>query len=323
MMMSEKSSPRRIKLVPPDDIRPNPENPRLAFRAEEMDSLVVSISRNGVQVPVTVYEDDGGYTLIDGERRWRCARKLNLLHIPALIQEKPTPLQNLILMYNIHALREQWDYFTIASKLQRIIDLFCEERGWRPNEIELSEETGLTRGQIRRCQSLLGLPDEFKQMLLEELELPKAQQKLSEDFFIEMEKSLKTVTKRLPDFGPRINEIRETLVDKYRRGVISAVTDFRQLSKIATAIDNLGWKKQKAERTLSDIFDPDKTVSIRKAYADSVEFEYDERKAARQISFLSKYFDDLIEENKANLLEDEFREQLRQLLKRLKRLLEG
>ena len=106
------------------------------------------------------------------------------------------------------------------------------ERGTEPNEKELSEATGLTRGQIRRCRLLLELPEKFKEMLLDELELPKAQQKLSEDFFIEMERSLKTVTKRLPDYTDRLDNIRDTLIGKFRNGLITAVTDFRQLSKI-------------------------------------------------------------------------------------------
>jgi ParB/RepB/Spo0J family partition protein len=182
---------RKLKLLSPDKIRPNPENPRIIFRHEEMESLMLSISKLGVQVPVTVYKDGTDYYLLDGERRWRCSKKLNLKEIPALIQEKPTQLQNLLLMYNIHALREQWDYYTIATNLRRIIDLFKEERGHSPNEIELSEETGLTRGQIRRCHLLINLPNRFQDMLLKELELPKAQQKLTEDFLLKWSALLK------------------------------------------------------------------------------------------------------------------------------------
>ena len=52
-----------------------------------------SIDKHGIQVPVTVYREGNGYRLIDGERRWRCASKLNLKTIPALIQEKPSELE--------------------------------------------------------------------------------------------------------------------------------------------------------------------------------------------------------------------------------------
>lgn len=248
--MATKRSPGTSKNLRTDRIRQNPENPRLIFRQDEMDNLMFSINRFGIQVPLTVYADGDVYRLIDGERRWRCAQKLNLRNVPVLVQDRPTELENLLLMYNIHALREQWDYFTIASKLTRVIELYRSERGQEPNEIQLSEETGLTRGQIRRCRLLLDLPKRFKSMLLTELGLPKSQQKLSEDLFIEMEKSLKTVLKRLPEYTDQIDRIRDTLVDKFRDGRISAVTDFRQLSKIATAIDNIGLQRAAAVRSL-------------------------------------------------------------------------
>ena len=94
-----------------------------------MDTLIASIRRFGIQVPIAVYKERNHYVLIDGERRWRAAQKLNLLKIPALVQPKPTPLRNLLLMFNIHALREQWDYLTIAKKLPSVIALFEEEHG--------------------------------------------------------------------------------------------------------------------------------------------------------------------------------------------------
>ena len=93
---SRKINPRRIQR--------NLDNPRLIFRQDEMENLMFSINRLGIQVPLTVYEDEDVYRLIDGERRWRCARKLNLRTVPVLVQDKPTELENLLPMYNIHAL---------------------------------------------------------------------------------------------------------------------------------------------------------------------------------------------------------------------------
>lgn len=313
----------KLSQIPPDDIVSNPENPRIIFRQEEMESLLVSISNLGIQVPITVYKDRKKYVLIDGERRWRCAKKLNLKKIPALVQEKPTPLQNLLLMYNIHALREQWDYYTIASKLKRVKKLFKLEFDREPNEVELSEQTGLKRGQIRRCQLLLDLPNRFQDMLLKELELPKSRQKLSEDFFIEMERSLKTVTKRLPEFANNIDSIRDTLVKKFKKGSIGAVTDFRYLSKIATAIKNLGIKKATAERALSKIFDPENKVGIRDQYKKTVEFEYEEKNVSRQIENLIEFFDDILKDHKQDQLDKEFRGAIEKLYERLKKLLGG
>src|SRR5271155_5606646 len=106
-----------------DQIDRNPENPRIYFRAAELETLLSSIRKIGVQVPISVYRSHGRYVLIDGERRWRCSLKLNKKTIPALVQGKPDALGNLLFMFNIHALREQWDLLTIALKLPRVISL--------------------------------------------------------------------------------------------------------------------------------------------------------------------------------------------------------
>jgi len=317
--MADAAPRQKLKYLAPGDIKPNPENPRLVFRQEEMESLMRSIDKHGVQVPITVYEDKGGYTLIDGERRWRCASKLNLKSIPALIQDAPSELQNLVLMYNIHALREQWDYYTIASKLERVIDLYADEYGEKPGEATLSELTGLTRGAIRRCQLLLELPNRFKKLLLEELDKPKAQQRLSEDFFIEMEKSLKTVLKRLPEYENNLNGIRNTLIEKFRSGTISAVTDFRQLSKIATAIDGLGVAHRAAKRSIDKVFDKNK-YSIRQAYEATVQFEYVERKLARNVVSLNEFLEDIVSTDRTDELDEDLLNQLKALYEQLRQL---
>lgn len=312
-----------LKMIAPSEIRPNPENPRLIFRQEEMESLMLSIDRYGIQVPITVYQDDGKYYLIDGERRWRCASKIGLKSVPAIIQDKPTELDNLVLMYNIHALREQWDYYTIASKLERVIYLYEQNEGTSPNEIILSEMTGLTRGAIRRCQLLISLPQRFKDKLLVELEKPKLQQKISEDFFIEMERSLKAVINRIPEYSTRIDQIRDSLVLKFERGKISAVTDFRQLSKIATALDNLDVTRDKTKRIIDQIFDANNDLSIREAYDQSVAFEYEERKYYRYVEDIDVFLVDVLDEEKVDELDEDLLSGLRKLHGTLSKLLEG
>jgi ParB/RepB/Spo0J family partition protein len=221
-----------LKDIPVDKIDRNPENPRLFFRQDELDELTESIRRHGVQVPISVYREAGRYVLIDGERRWRSSLKLNRRTIPAIVQTKPDPLTNLILMFNIHALREQWDLLTIAIKLPRVIHLFQEDRGTQPNERELSEQTGLARGTIRRCRLLMALPQRHIDVILTELKKPKLEQRITEDFYIEMERALKTVGNRMPELiqtEEKRDEIRIVLLKKYRDGLIRSVTDFRQL----------------------------------------------------------------------------------------------
>jgi ParB/RepB/Spo0J family partition protein len=295
-MIADKQPHGQLKDLSPDRIRRNPENPRLFFRSEEMDTLMASIRRFGIQVPITVYEDGDEYVLIDGERRWRCSLKLNLKRIPALVQPRPTKLNNLLLMFNIHALREQWDYLTIANKLPDVIALFSAENDNKePNERDLSEITGLTIGQIRRCRLLFELPDNYRRQLEEELALPKHLQRLSEDFFIEMERALKTVQKRLPAAVKDMNAARDALIHKFRDKTINNITDFRMLSKIATSISNVGIKESKAKKAIDDIFDLTKKISIQDVYAQQFEMRYDERKINLSIDSIYEYLDATVE----------------------------
>lgn len=295
-MSAQKQPHGYLKDISPDRIIRNPENPRLFFRPEEMDTLMASIRRYNIQVPITVYEEGDRYVLIDGERRWRCALKLNLSKMPALVQPKPSPLANLLLMFNIHALREQWDYLTIANKLPDVIALFEKENGKGPTEQDLSDITGLTRGQIRRCRFLFDLPKKYRKILEEELALPKHLQVLSEDFFIEMERALKTVQARVPAAVSDLDSARDTLIAKFRAEQINNITDFRKLSKIATSIKTLGVKESKARKALSDIFDPHNEVGIEEVFAEKFEVRYDERKIVLNLESIADYLESVIED---------------------------
>ncbi len=248
-----------------DAIDRNRENPRIIFRPAEMSQLMESIRRHGVQVPISVFRDGKRFVLIDGERRWRCSIKLNRKTIPALIQDKPDQLTNLLLMFNIHALREQWDLLTIAVKLPRVIELLERNFQREPTEKELSMETGLVLGLLRRCKLLMALPDKYKQVILNELQKPKPQQKLTEDFFIEMERALKTVERSMPNIVKKLGKesMREILISKYKDGIISNRVDFRQVAKIARA-ERVGVDRHVAEQSLEHLFSQ-KNYSIERA----------------------------------------------------------
>ena len=78
-----------VEVIDPRSLRKNPDNPRLIFQAEELSALEESIKEQGILVPLTVYKDGKHFVLLDGERRWRCALRLGLHTVPAIIQEKP------------------------------------------------------------------------------------------------------------------------------------------------------------------------------------------------------------------------------------------
>ncbi len=276
-----------LKEIDVDLIDRNPENPRIIFRSGELSQLTESIRKHGVQVPIAVYREGRRYVLIDGERRWRCSIKLNRPTIPALVQDKPDRLSNLLLMFNIHALREQWDLLTIAMKLPDVIELLRSRNDREPTEREISSETGLILGVIRRCKLLMALPDKYKQTILKELQKPKSEQKFTEDFFIEMERSLTTVERAMPSLVKHLGKehMRETLISKYKAGTISNRVDFRQIAKIARA-EKVSADPKQAKRSLEKLF-AHNDYSIEDAYESSVAFAYDERDALTRVRSLT------------------------------------
>lgn len=278
-----------LKLIDIDLIDRNPENPRIIFRLGELSQLTESIRKHGVQVPIAVYREGKRYVLIDGERRWRCSIKLNRTDIPALIQDKPDRLSNLLLMFNIHALREQWDLLTIAMKLPIVIDLLKSRNNREPTLKEISSETGLLIGTVGRCKLLMALPEKHKQTILKELQKPKSEQKLTEDFFIEMERSLKTVERAMPALVKELGKeaMRETLISKYKAGTISNRVDFRQIAKIARA-KYVSADPALATKSLKKLF-ADNQYSIENAYEASVAHAYDERDLLTRVNSLTAH----------------------------------
>ena len=307
----------KLQQIPIDKIDRNPDNPRIVFRPGELEELQESIRLYGVQVPISVYREHGRYVLIDGERRWRCASKLNSDNIPALVQKKPLPLQNLLLMFNIHALREQWDLLTVALKLPKIIDLLTNETGKAPTEREISEKTGLNRAVIRRCKLLMGLPQQYKDQILAELEKPKAQQKFTEDLFIELERSLTTVTRAMPEVIPDREAVRKILLKKFKAGIINNRVLFRDIGKIARA-KKVGGNIDSAADALKKLFE-DNNYTIEKAYTDTVGELYAERDIGTRINGLLGMLEDI----DVDEIEDSLRSQLEELVTRIGGILRG
>lgn len=306
--------------IPIEQIDRNPENPRLFFRQKEMDELTDSIRRFGVRVPIAVYREKHKYILIDGERRWRCSLKLNKKTIPAIVQDKPDALQNLILMFNIHALREQWDLLTVSLKLPRVIQLFTKERGFEPNEAQLSEETGLSRSMIRRCKLLMSLPPHHIEIIKAELGKPKSEQRVSEDVYIELEKSLTTVARAMPEVisnEEQKEKARQIMLEKYKSGVVGNLVEFRKIAKMARA-SNVEADTAKAKKELEKLF-TDKNYSIEYAFQRSVSIAYSERDLKLH---LEKLIDELDSINRS-AVDDEITELLERLVDLAHKLIKG
>jgi ParB family chromosome partitioning protein len=199
-----------------------------------MQILRESVAKLGILVPVTLYQapphhkpSTEKYILLDGERRWRCAKALQVDEVPAIIVERPDETQNILTMFHIHNVREGWQLMPTALKLQTLMRALQES-----NERKLSELTKLTVAQIRRCKILLTYPRKYQNMML-----APPTERMKADFFIELDRIRRPA---LDDkFEPWVERgdpaVIDTMLSKYQVETIKAVTDFRSLAEIYKA----------------------------------------------------------------------------------------
>jgi ParB family chromosome partitioning protein len=222
----------------PGALRENPNNPRRYFNDEQLDLLKTSIQEIGILVPLIVYEDPEEpqrYVLMDGERRWRCSLDLGLDEVPVNVIPVPSPLENLVRMFNIHSVREEWPLISIALSLRQVIEISGENM-----ESRLAEMTGLTRSTVRRAKRLLGLPSTELGLIQDEAHLDRAQQVHREDLYLEIDTAESVVRSELPEVGGRYprEQIIRKFAEKRERGKLRAVTEFRDVGKLVKAAEN-------------------------------------------------------------------------------------
>lgn len=218
---------RTLKKVDATEIGPNPHNPRIIFEEKSLSELQTSIHEVGILVPLTVYENRKNhppekYILLDGERRWRCAKKLEMKEVPINVIDEPENMtQNILYMFNIHHFRKEWELFPTALKLEVIINKLGN-----PNENILHDYTGLNRSTIRRCKALLWFPKKYRKILKEK------NRKISTDFFIEL---YPIVRKLRSDTELNSSQDTEKIVDRmielFENDHIKDVKEFRDIRK--------------------------------------------------------------------------------------------
>lgn len=84
MPESERLQKLEVQYVPVEDVSPNEYNPN-SQDSHEFTMLKKSIDEDGMTQPIIVVEDDGGgYTIVDGEHRWKACQELGMAEIPVV-----------------------------------------------------------------------------------------------------------------------------------------------------------------------------------------------------------------------------------------------
>jgi ParB/RepB/Spo0J family partition protein len=313
--VSKKES--KVARISPDLIDPNPENPRLIFDEKQDLFLLESIDEVGILVPLIVFPDKPGrYTLLDGERRLRCAKRLNLKTVPANIIAKPSKIENILRMFNIHNIREKWKLMPTALKLRTVIE---DENFKQKSSKEIGKLTGLSVATVDRCIELLALDEKYQNMILDYYRQGEpAGFRFSEDFFLEMNRALNSIKKfqrKLYDEYTRKGLI-DRFVKKRKENIIKDVIEFRMVKDIITST-NKGASERSVQNSLHRLLE-ETGFTIEAAYEEVAEPVI----RAKNIENLCKKLVEQLESTEAYMPNFSKREDFIELLQKLQRTLQ-
>ena len=145
---------RSLRHVAPQDLSPNPHNPRKNFSEKDLGDLVSSISANGLLQPLVVrpVKDGGGrFQIVAGERRWRAAAQAGLHEVPVIVRDfSDAETLEIALVENVQ--RTDLNALEEAEGYQQLLDRF----GY--SHKQLSKTIGKSRSHVANTLRLRNLP---------------------------------------------------------------------------------------------------------------------------------------------------------------------
>ena len=156
---TEKKEQGDVVMLRTSFVEPRRDQPRKNFDREQLQALANSISEHGIIQPIIVTEGNNGYySIIAGERRWRAAKIANLTEIPAIVRSyDELQIAEVALIENLqredlNPIEEALGYKTLMEKFSMTQD-------------KVSERVGKSRSNVANMLRLLSLEDEIKEML--------------------------------------------------------------------------------------------------------------------------------------------------------------
>ena len=157
-------SSKPVKSLKISQVEPNPNQPRKTFDPEKLQALSDSISQHGLLQPIAVKKNENGfYTIIAGERRWRAAKMAGLKEIPAVCYDfDDKAVAELSLIENLQ--REDLNPIEEALGFERL------SKEFEMTQDEISKSVGKSRSAITNTMRLLNLSAPVRN-LVEQLEI--------------------------------------------------------------------------------------------------------------------------------------------------------
>ena len=148
-------------MISPQDLTPNPYQPRASFDEERLQELAASVAQDGIIEPIVVRPDGNGkYQIIAGERRWRAAKIAKLTQLPAIIRDcSDEETELLALEENLH--REDLNDVDRGKALKSIREKLSLT--WE----QLGKRVGLSRRRVLMLAGLADLPEDVQKQIAE------------------------------------------------------------------------------------------------------------------------------------------------------------
>ena len=132
--------------------------PRKKFDEAKLKALAQSIKVHGIMQPIIVYKNEGRYTIIAGERRFRAAKMAGLSKVPVIVKQlEKREVLELSLIENIQ--REDLNPLEQAAALQQLMT------DYSLTQDEVSKRVGKSRSAIANLLRLLSLPEPVKKLV--------------------------------------------------------------------------------------------------------------------------------------------------------------
>lgn len=147
-----------VRVVPIEQVRPNPDQPRRHFDRSALEDLAGSIREKGVLQPLLVRDRGEFLEIVAGERRWRAAQMAMLDSVPVLVRDySDTEVLEVAIIENIQ--RAELTPVEEAVAYRQLIDRFGH------TQEKLADTLGKSRSYIANALRLLSLPDDVVGML--------------------------------------------------------------------------------------------------------------------------------------------------------------
>lgn len=143
-------------MLPLEEVRPNPKQPRIHYDEEKLQELADSIREQGVLQPLLVRPvEEGLYEIVAGERRFRASKLAGLKRIPVVVKKLSDESAMLAaLIENLQ--REDLNPIEEAQGLQELI------RKFNLSQEEIAVRIGKSRSLVANTLRLLKLPEPIR-----------------------------------------------------------------------------------------------------------------------------------------------------------------